>query len=400
MRRLAALSLGLLAGAASADPLVVRATGGLVYDSNIFRIPGGTTPTDGSARDDTILQGQFGGHYEKQLGLQKITLDGAFTRYEFKTHKSLSFTGISANGTWNWALGSRFTGDAGYDLQRRQSTFAEFRTQGRNIVTVKQPFVEARYQPGSTLFAYGNYRHIDQTNTSDVLRPADYSSNVFGGGAGYKLRNYGEIRVGYKRTETHFPNEQLIILGGFILPLRNDYTLDEIEGTIAYPLGPKTALTGRIAYTDRKVEQLPERNFSGLTGRFAADYRPSPLWSFELSARKELSSADDILTNFVTSKAIAGYAEYHFRDWWSFRLEGETAKRVYEGFAIVAPTSGRDDRNRFVALSTGYAWRLGSRLDLSLRRETRNSSIDALDYHDWTGAATLTLAFGSQQVVP
>lgn len=390
----------MLAGAAQADPFVFSASGGVVYDDNIFRLPGGVTPNDGKSRDDNILQGQIGGHYGLQLGIQSIVVDASATRYEFRTHRDLSFTGLALTGTWNWRLGTRFSGTAGYDLQRRQTTFAEFRSQGRNIVTVRQPFFEGRYQPGSTLFAYGRVRHIAATNSSVLLNPADYASDVYGGGLGYALRNQGELRIGVKRTDTHFPNTQFIRVGTAILPVRNDFRLDEAEATILYPVGPKTALVGRVAYSDRKVADLSERDFSGVTGRMALDYKPSPLWTLEVSARKELTSADDIYTNFVTARAAAGYVEYHPLDWWSLRLEAETARRTYEGIPIVAPTTGRDDHNRYVALSTGYAWRLGNRLDLSVRRETRNSSIDTLDYRDITASATLTLAFGSPQVVP
>ena len=389
----------LASGEARGDPFVVSTTAGVVLDDNIFRLPARLTPNDGKRRSDTILQGQLRGHYDTLIGLQGITIDASATRYEFLTHKTLSFTGLAITGTWNWKLDSRFSGSAGYDLQRRQTTFAEFRSQGRNIVTVKQPFFEGRYQPGATLFAYGSFRHIDATNSSPSLDPADYSSDVAGGGVGYALRNQGEIRLGVKRTDTHFPNNQFVIVGTTILPVRNDFRLDEAEANILYPLGPKTTLAGRVAYSDRKVQDLSQRDFTGITGRLALDYRPSPLWSFELSARQELTGADDIYTNFVTSRAVAGYAEYHLRDWWSLRLEGETARRTYEGLPIVAPTIGREDHNRYAALSTSYAWRLGSRLDLSVRRETRNSSISQLDYHDTTGTATLTLAFGSPQVV-
>ena len=308
------LALGaLLASAASAEPLVVRASGGVSYDSNVFRLQDGLQPRVGDGRDDLIALGQIGARGEANVSLQQFVVDASATRYEFSEHKSLSFTGLAITGTWNWQVGSRFAGSAGYDLQRRQTSFAEFRSNGRNIVTVKQPFVEGRYLPGSTLFAYGGYRRISGDNSSPILDVSDYRSNVASGGVGYALRNGGELRLGARRTDPHFPNNQPVVIGGLPVSLRNDYRLDEIEAQVRYPFSVKTSLTGRLAYTERKVDQASQRDFSGLTGRLALDYRPSALWAYQIVARRELTSNDDIQTNFVTTKGIAWSVEWRPR---------------------------------------------------------------------------------------
>lgn len=395
----ALLSAALLAGPAAADPLVLRALGGVVYDSNVFRLPDGARPSTGGGRDDLVLQAQAGARVEANLSLQQFVVDAAATRYDFRGHQDLSFTGIDATATWNWRVGSHFSGSAGYDLQRRQTSFAEFRQLGRNIVTVRQPFFEGRYRPGADWFAYGGYRRTDADNSAVSLQVADYDSNAYFAGLGYTLRNAGEFRLGARRTETRFATDQTVIIGGVPLPVRNDFRQDEIEGSLLFPLGPKTALTGRLAYTDRRVEQQSGRDFSGLTGRLVLDYQASALVSFELSGRRELTGQDDIQTNFVTTDAVAGWIQYAPRDYLTFRVQAERATRDYEGFALVAPTLGRTDHNRSVALTAAYAWPLGSRLDLSLRRETRNSTVDLLDYKATTASATMTLVFGGGQVV-
>ncbi len=394
------LLAALLASPAAADPLVLRALGGMVYDSNVFRLPDGVQPVSDGGRNDLILQAQAGVRAEANLSLQQFVIDAAATRYDFRDHKDLSFTGIAATGTWNWRVGTKFSGSAGYDLQRRQTSFAEFRQLGRNIVTVRQPFFEARYRPGSDWFAYGSYRYTNADNSAISLEVADYTSNVYAGGLGYSLRNAGEFRLGVRRNETDFPTDQAVIIGGVPLPVRNDFRQDEIEASVIFPLGSRTALTGRLAYTERKVEQLSARDFSGFTGRLVIDYRPSPLFAFQVFARRELTGQDDIQTNFVTSDVVNGSIQYAPRDYVTLRLEAERSTRDYEGFALVAPTIGRKDHNRSVALSGGYAWRLGNRLDLTVRRETRHSTIAQLDYTASTASATLTLVFGGPQVSP
>ena len=377
---------------AAADPLELRAVAGVIHDSNVFRLPGNVAAPNG--RDDTILQAQAGARGEANVSLQQFVIDASVTRYSFQDHKNLSFTGVAANGAWNWQVGSRFSGTAAYDYQRRQTSFNEFRqTTGQNIVTVRQPSFEARYRPGNALFAYGGYRHLRGTNSAAILKVADYRSDVFSGGAGYALRNGGELRLGVKRTDTDFTSNQLVRIRGVLLPVRNDFRLDEVEGNLSYPIGPKTLLSGRVAYTDRKVADVAGRDFSGVTGRLVLAYRPTALLSFLISPRRELTGADDIQTNFVTTDAVNGSIEYRPRPYVTIRADAESTKRDYEGFAVAAPTTGRIDRGRSYGLSASYAWPLGSRFDLAVRRERRNSTIASLDFNATTLTAALALVF-------
>lgn len=389
--RLTLLLMAAIPAEAGADPLQLRALAGAYYDDNLFRLPDGVAAPGG--RDDLIVQTQAAARVEANVSLQRFVVDAAVTRNTFTQHKDFSFTGINGAGTWYWQIASRLSGTAGYEHVRRQSSFAEVRTGDRNIVTIRQPFVEARYQPGRALFAYGGYRSIKSSNTLPLLEVSDYRSDIYSGGLGYQLRNQGELKVGVRRTDTGFPTDQTVVIGGVPTALRNDYRLNEIEGQIVYPLSAKTLLRGRLAYTERKVEQAAGRNFSGLTGFLTLGWQPSELLSFQITPRRELTGVDDIQTNFVTADRLTGTINWQVKRYLSVRLDADTAKRRFEGFALSAPTAGRRDRDKTASLTASYLWPLGSRLDLSVRRETRDSTINALDYKATTGSAALTLSF-------
>lgn len=386
-----------LATPAMAEPLVLRAQLGATYDDNVFRLPEGEEATFGDkrGRSDWIGQAMAGVRLEANPGLQQFVVDGSITRNEYARFSDISFTGVAAQGTWNWRVGSRLSGAAGVDYRRRQSNFAEFRALSPNIVEALQPYLDVRYASGSQLFAYGGYRRIDVTNSAVALKPANYAANITTAGAGYALSNGGELRAGYRHSTNDYDVDQVVVIGGATLPLRNDFRQNEAELNVNYPLSFRTRVTGRIAYTERKVPRVPARNFSGVTGNIAAEYALSELLKFQLSVRRELSGTDELFSNFVRTDAVRGWIEYKPRDYITVRLEGDRGSRDYRGLDLVVPIDVPDRKDKFssASLAASYIWPRGNRLDLSVRHESRNSDLSVFDYKANTASVSFTMLF-------
>lgn len=383
----------LTAPAAFARPVELSAGAGVTYDDNIFRLPGGSEPAvDGeSGRSDFILRAEARMRLTAQLSLQEFFIDASASRSQFMKFDELSFTGLQGVGQWNWRVGSRLSGDLGLTYERRLTDFSYFREQERNLEDVLSPYFHIRYVPGNQGFIYGGYSRIRFSNSSESLKPTDHDTDIVEAGLGYRFLNDAEVRVGVRRTENDYDSDQGIPVDGELV--RNDFRQDEIEGTVEWPLGARTKVSGRLAYTERDVRDVPERNFSGLTGYVTVEYVLSELTRFYLSGRRELAGVDDILANAVKTDSITGWVEYKPKAYLTLRVEGEILWHDFREFDVLVPVVGPDRKEQIksASLAADYRWSEDDRVELSVSREERRTNEPLFDYNANLVALSLIL---------
>ena len=147
--------------ALGSDTVFIRASAGLTYDSNLFRLDSGVNPSTGEDHQDTFI-------YRYGLGL---TADVPYSRQRFQAnldiydnHYSsfhyLNYVGGSGRAAWLWQLGDDFSGDLGVSVSQSLQNYSYTSVStARNVVRYISTFFDPRYRiaPNFELQAGLNY---------------------------------------------------------------------------------------------------------------------------------------------------------------------------------------------------------------------------------------------------
>src|SRR3990170_3646874 len=139
------LALGLVAGmlvqsAAAQEALPLKLAvvlgGSVVWDANVFRLPGSVDPLTAVGKpnkDDRITTTYVGLRIDKSFAQQRFQLDVTKTTYRYNSFTFLDFDALDYRGAWLWHLTPRVSGTLSTEHRQALVPFADFRAFQRNI---------------------------------------------------------------------------------------------------------------------------------------------------------------------------------------------------------------------------------------------------------------------------
>jgi len=111
------------------------------YSSNLLDLANSAQAVEvlgSSAMSDRWRTNEIGVSFDDQIGLQHVTADLNKSRVDFDRFGLLDYTGTSAKGNWNWAIGTHFTGDLGASYVQAPVSFAYFHELALPLSDLKQ----------------------------------------------------------------------------------------------------------------------------------------------------------------------------------------------------------------------------------------------------------------------
>lgn len=342
----------------------------VLYDSNIFRASGDFNDDE---EDDTVGHLGAGVSADLKLSRQHLLLDLEVDRAKYDNFDDLDHTRVDGVGTWDWQAGNLWSGNLGYEYQRKLRSFEEQFIREKDMKTTKTGFFDAGYQlhPDWRLEAGFNYRDISYQDRNRLDR--DAITGLFE----VQYSNTRNTRVGVRTRYTDNDLSEDDFLG-----ISNDYTETEISGVFYWEGSGKSSLEARLGYTDQKFDDLDERDFQGTTGRLSFRWKATGKTKVDFSVWRETSNLSSEITTYVLRKgaeirpiwsvtpkvSVFGGASY-FED--DFKGDNE----------IVTALGGqrRNDDNWRFRIGSTWEPRDYMQLTLSYAKQKRDSSIDVRD---------------------
>ena len=372
----------------------VSASAAYGVDDNLFRVSDDAPPpiVDIDERGDRYLKVGAAIDAHVESGRQGFTFAARGERYSFDNFSLLDTTVYSGEIGWDWALGP-VTGDLGYRYSRDYPNFSELQFASEDLVTKQAGHFGVEWQLLSRmairlLAESSKYEHSDE-----VLRLLDNKVNAGTAGLFYVSPDGGWIGAQHKVSEGKYPNRQPVGL----TVIDNEYRENESSLAAAKPLasqeGGKVGFNLRVGYTQRRHEEVVERDFDGATGRAQLTYSPVPKILLDLSAYRELQAVEDLLASYaVVTGGSAGIAWAPTYKWvvqagYSYNdrsLEGNP------GF-ILTDTPPREDKIKSARASLGYEPNRHVALSASYERGTRTSNTIGADYEFSLALAQITV---------
>jgi hypothetical protein len=239
---------------------------------------------------------------------------------------------------------------------------------------------------------------FDQTHASNSLlsqQPADYSRTGLEAGVRYAPQSALELDAVWRHETARYPNRQIVDANGTPLPdaVDNAYTQDTPLMRLAYRPHDASRIAGQLGYTQRRYDNLSQRDFSGVTTGLDAEWPLSGAVVMRGGLLRSIEVAAVPSANYIEVRGVA------LRPAWQItgrtRLEATVAysNRRYLGDPGTALSGGlvREDHLRQYGLELRYQIARRTWLSASVRQLSRDSNYPGYDFTDrWAGVGVST----------
>ena len=362
------------------QPLKLKVSGGISYDSNVFRLSDEINPQTAigsSDKSDMIYQLGAGGKYELRQSRQKFIAEANVTEYKFQRFDNLDNASNDLRGEWQWQVGNNWNGDLGVGHRRYLESFANFQQNVRDMVDQNRVYGNANYLLHShlklTLDAdWVDTQHSDQNR--DVL---DSKINNTAFTVNWVTPAQNTVGLQYRTADARFPHPATVAT----TLIDNDYTEDEYSLVAHWKLSGVSEIFARLGHTERKFDQAPNRNFSSPTWRLTYLWQPTGKTALEFATWRELSEFQDLTANYVRVTGISVVPT------WSIAprvvLRGKISQQTwsYQGDpGILAVINRREDKDRLYQLSALWTPLRLTELAFTVETGRRTSNQTFADY--------------------
>lgn len=368
--------------------------GGVMRDSNIFRLSDSTNPQTAigsTEKSDTIYRAGAGLKADIPVSRQRILLDAQIEHQEFDRFSILNHDPYRLGAAWKWVAGPQWSGDIGYSRRRYLANLGEIQAPIKDLITEDRAFASAGYMVTPRWRVRGaadwtEWDHGDSSRTTLDLRTTSATA-----GLDYVTPQGNSVGGQVKYSDGESPNQQ-VVPGSFV---DNRFKEWETSAVMHWAVTGRSIFDGRIGYTNREHDQVPQRDFDGATGRLSLDYFVGPKTPLNFSAWREIQSVAEVNASYVLStgwsigpswaptEKLVFYAKY---------LREDRDFRGDPGFILTGGPQ-REDTLKGFSLAAGYAPRRNIELAVSVVRGDRDSNFFGRDYDYTTVAANAKFKF-------
>ena len=351
----------------------------ILYDSNLFRLSGdqeAIARLGDNNRDDTI--GHLGAGFKSDLKLsrQHLLLDALVDWARYDTFDELDHTRVDAKATWAWQIGNLWSGNLGYDYNRRLRSFNQDQTPEKDMRTEKEGFFDAGYQ------IHPDWRLALGITLSDVSfqEQENLDRDANSGRFQVLYRNTRNTQVGMFVRYTDNDLDEQDVNG---ISISNDYTETEISGVFYWEGSAKSSLEANLGYTTQSYDDFDERDYQGSTGRLTYHGIITGKTKVDVSVWRETSTLTDEITTYVLSQGVSIAPTWSVTPLITLRGEVSYENDDFKGENDIRTALGgqrRDDDTWVGRISATWRPRQFLSFSIGYRREDRDSSIDINDF--------------------
>jgi exopolysaccharide biosynthesis operon protein EpsL len=362
---------------------------GYFYDSNLFRLSDDESP--GFSRDDRYGVLSAGLDVDWKPGRQQIVANATKTWVRYDRNTAYDYDGNDYKAAWNWRLGNRLSGNLGAAESRSQSNFDSVGLVN-NQVTRKRRFGRAEWEFHPRWRIGGGVEETDNTNSAESQASQDFQQHAYDAGVSYRTPKGSTLRARVRRTDAEYPNLQCV-QNDFpycFAVADNSYKQSEYSLLGDWRVSGKLTLRGQAGWVDRKYENalrdysnlfVPDfksrPDFSGFSGRLAADWYATGKTMLSVSTYRELGGAGDINASSVLRTGAGVDGVWLMREKWRMNAGMTYENRDFRGDP---GTFQRNDDTLGASLSLSYMPMQTVSVDVGARTGRRDSNISADDY--------------------
>jgi exopolysaccharide biosynthesis operon protein EpsL len=379
------------------DVIQIQATGSLVHDNNLFRLPDGVDsrlfgidPDDTS--DTTRILG-VGLRLDKTISRQRFVGNVNLNDVTYNKNKNLDHTAGDGRLAWLWQVGNYWSGEASYRKRRSLGGFGDFRQSVKDLIDTETYTLSAGYQFHPRWRISGTYYDLDSEHGASTRRALNYDARSGTILLTYKTPAENSIGLQARSTDRNYPNRTVVGAGGARIA-DTGHTESRVELTSHWRYSGALTFDGSLGHVKVDNDTFSQRDFSGVTWKAAAIWEPTGKLRFNLNGTKDVRVYEDVAASYLVVNAIGLSPIYAVTS--KITLQGDLnyEKRDYRGDpGFVLGVREREDKLRIARLTLGYTPIRNIDLSLSYEYGDRrsNTAFNDFDYQSWF--ATIRVGF-------
>jgi exopolysaccharide biosynthesis operon protein EpsL len=374
------------------DVVQIEASASLYHDDNLFRLPDIDPRIFGISPDrtsDTVRVLGIGLKLDKDLSRQRVVADLKLTDTTFDRNSQLDNSGYDGGLLWHWQVGNYWNGELGARRRKYQAGFTNTRLPIKDTIKSESYVASAGYLFHPRWRVGGELRAREYSHSAEVRRNSDLETSGAAISLTYRTPASNSIGAELRRNEGEYPNRQLTGVAAF----DNSYTENEANAIVAWRVSGATTLNGTVGWTERRHENFPARDFSGLTGKLSATWEPTGKLRFTVTGIRDIRTLEDEVNNYVLVNSIALLPSWAVTS--KIAIQGALIReeREYLGDpgVVLADFPTREETLKTARIGVVYTPLRNIDLSLSYERGDRrsNQSINDFDYESWFGSLRL-----------
>lgn len=368
-------TLSLPAAAQEGDTLSPFVSYARYYDSNLFRLDESEYALVPQLSDQYGIL-SAGLNVDWRPGRQRVLASASKSLVRYAKNTRLDYDGSDYRLRWNWQLGNHWSGQVAVSEGVTQSNFSDLaglRVNNRITRSNRSADGEWQFHPRWRV-ALGAAASVSE-NSTPQQQPSDYEENSLTTSVAYRTPKGSSLRGQLRRVDGSFPRRPPGSLD-------RAYTQTEYNLLGDWAMSGKLALRSRLGYLQRENDTLSQRDFSGLTGRLAADYSPSGKVAMNWALYREIVNSDDVAATYQQSTGTSLGASWQATAKLALRASASYENRRFAGdpgFAV-AGAARRDENSLSGALSLSYAPLRMAAIEIGVQAGQRDSNVARSDY--------------------
>lgn len=345
------------------------------YDSNLFCLQNdqeanavlGTTDTSESFY--TLAAGM---DMNLRVSRQVIRAHAEYNQTWFNQYRLLDYDGRDAYLKWDWLVGRVATGDVGIAETRTQASYTNVKKPVSNLIRTRQRFFHAAIKLDNPWLVKFGAESVDTDNNASVQQALDATVDSVNAGVQYTSSKGSTVELISRRSDGQYPNRQLVGL----TPIDNDYLQWDHGVAVAWAPSGKTQVSGRLNYTQRDYTEVPQRDFSGLTGLLAMDWMVTGKTTLRASLHRDIGALENDTASYTLNQGVAFGADWKPTAKLLFNAQLRHDDISYAGDPgfVLSTAPAREDRLTTVQAGMQYSVLRNTMLGLVLKRGVRDSS--------------------------
>jgi hypothetical protein len=376
------------AHAIGGDDLLLRASVGLQYESNLFRLPESFTYPGLNSRSDLLTVSSVGLLIDRPWSSQVFRAAVSIVDRRYNEYSQLN--GFDHDVLLGWRLlhRDRDALDLSVNQSRQTLGFADARIPGRPIVDTFAVRANAAVELVPRWSALLGAGLVTTDNSPDSRSNLDYQLVYVETGARYDWRTGSVFDFVWRRQSAEFTQPSL---GANIA--NNGYEEDLIGLRMTWQVSEITLVSGRIGLQHRDYYAPGLQTKTGPGANLTLVWQPRGAWRIDAGLRSELSAAAEINASYARLNGVNAAATWFATDKSRLRASIDLLDRQFQNNVIADQAQVPARKDLIVALTAGLSIQLWRTLELAAdwRLEDRKSNQANFDYR----AHTLVVRLGA-----
>lgn len=362
-------------------PVRVVVGGGVVYDSNLFRLPDFIDPQTAlgnASKSDTVTNAYVGLRVDQPYSLQRFQLDLTETAYRYANFSHLNYDSFDYRAAWLWHLTPSLSGILSAEQKETLVPFEDFviLSQQRNVRDNDSADFQLDWRLGGEVHLLGGVSHFRQRSEVPLLAEADFSLVDTQGGVRYEFSEGNSLAFVQHFRDGDYLNR----VANPLAQLDSSFKETESEFRLKWVPAGHSTVGARMGWLDRRHDNFPARDFSGLVGEIGYGWTPPGKLKFYFSVKRSIDALSDPFSSYRVNNTYSIVPSWQATDRITVSFRLDRIDSDYRGPVVPSPLPARNDALNSVKLMVDWAPTRNISLSTGLQQAERSSNTPLAEF--------------------